>query len=80
MNVLAAVLGAPVKLALLGVLRLYQVLLSPFFRGSCRFTPSCSEYARQAIERHGVRRGLSLSVRRLSRCHPLGAHGVDPVP
>lgn len=80
MNAVARILVMPATLAALGAIRLYQLLLSPFFRGSCRFTPSCSEYAREAIERHGVVRGLSLSVRRLSRCHPLGAHGVDPVP
>lgn len=80
MSALPAMFGAPVKHGAIGVIRLYQLLLSPFFRGSCRFTPSCSDYAREAIERHGVVRGLTLSVRRLSRCHPMGAHGVDPVP
>lgn len=74
------VLGTPARFLALSLIRVYQLLLSPFFRGSCRFTPSCSDYAREAIERHGVIRGLSLSVRRLSRCHPMGAHGVDPVP
>lgn len=61
-------------------IRLYQLTLAPFFHGSCRFTPSCSEYAREAFLRHGFVRGLSLSMRRLMRCHPLGAHGADPVP
>jgi putative membrane protein insertion efficiency factor len=61
-------------------LRLYQRLLSPAFRGSCRHLPSCSEYAREAIERHGAARGLWLSLRRLTRCHPLGTSGYDPVP
>jgi hypothetical protein len=67
------------SLALL-LLRLYQRLLSPSFRGSCRHLPSCSEYAREAIERHGAARGLWLSLRRLTRCHPLGTSGYDPVP
>jgi putative membrane protein insertion efficiency factor len=61
------------------LIRLYQLVLSPFTRGACRFEPSCSEYARQAIERHGWR-GFGLSLRRLSRCHPLGSSGFDPVP
>ena len=70
------ILRAAVVLAI----RLYQAALSPFFRGACRHVPSCSEYAREAVERHGVRRGLELAARRLSRCHPLGGHGFDPVP
>ena len=65
---------------LLFLLRLYQSLLSPVFRGSCRHLPSCSEYARLAIERHGAARGLWLATRRLTRCHPLGTSGYDPVP
>ncbi len=80
MSAASAVAGVPARFLARSAIRLYQLLLSPFFRGSCRFTPSCSEYALDAIERHGVIRGLSLSVRRLSRCHPMGAHGVDPVP
>ncbi|MBI5710440.1 MAG: membrane protein insertion efficiency factor YidD [Candidatus Eisenbacteria bacterium] len=62
------------------LIRLYQRLLSPNFRGSCRHIPSCSEYAREAIERHGAGRGLLLAARRLLRCHPLGSSGFDPVP
>jgi hypothetical protein len=65
---------------LLVILRLYQGMLSPVFRGSCRHLPSCSEYARIAIERHGAARGLWLATRRLTRCHPLGTSGYDPVP
>lgn len=62
------------------LVRLYQLLLSPFFRGSCRYWPSCSSYAEEALLRHGVRHGLYLTARRVMRCHPLGAHGYDPVP
>jgi hypothetical protein len=62
------------------LLRGYQSLLSPLFRGSCRHVPSCSEYAREAIECHGAARGLWLALRRLGRCHPLGTSGYDPVP
>ena len=66
-------------LALL-LIRAYQRLISPAFRGHCRFTPSCSEYSHDAIERHGILRGAWLAARRLARCHPLGASGYDPVP
>ncbi len=61
------------------LIRLYQRLLSPLFRGSCRHLPSCSEYAHEAVERHGWR-GVLLAARRLARCHPLGTSGLDPVP
>lgn len=66
--------------AAVGLLRMYQRTLSPLFYGSCRFEPSCSEYMRQAIERHGVIRGFGLGVFRLMRCHPLCRGGYDPVP
>lgn len=70
-------------LALLTI-ALWQHVLSPVTRavagGACRHHPSCSEYAREAILRHGVRRGSALAMRRLSRCHPFGSHGFDPVP
>lgn len=65
---------------LLAGIRGYQVLLSPFFGGSCRFLPSCSAYAAEAIERHGVMKGGALAIRRLARCHPFCAGGHDPVP
>jgi uncharacterized protein len=61
-------------------IRAYQLLVSPIFPPSCRFLPSCSDYAREAIERHGARRGLVLALRRLARCHPWGGSGWDPVP
>ena len=63
-----------------GAFRLYRWFLSPWFRGSCRYWPSCSAYAEEAFARHGAVRGAYLSVRRLMRCHPWGGHGVDPVP
>jgi uncharacterized protein len=62
------------------LIRAYQVVLSPFLGGACRFVPSCSAYAIEAIAIHGAGRGLVLALRRLSRCHPLGTAGVDPVP
>jgi len=67
-------------LLLAGALRVYKLLVSPLLPHACRFTPTCSEYCREAIERHGVVRGLWLGTRRLVRCHPFGGHGFDPVP
>jgi uncharacterized protein len=69
----------PVRLSL-GLIRLYKVLISPYFTGSCRFLPSCADYAAEAIARHGVCRGVWLATRRLARCHPLCKAGYDPVP
>jgi len=65
---------------LLAVIRGYQLIFSPMFAGSCRFVPSCSAYAAEAVQRHGVIRGSMLSLRRLARCRPLAPHGFDPVP
>jgi putative membrane protein insertion efficiency factor len=64
----------------LTLIRVYQVVFSPVFAGSCRYVPSCSAYAAEAITRFGVMRGSGLALRRLSRCHPFGGHGIDPVP
>jgi putative membrane protein insertion efficiency factor len=79
--------GSPMPLRLsaaqhvaLGLLAVYKILLSPLFAGSCRFLPSCSDYAREAVTVHGTVKGAWLAARRLSRCHPLGSSGVDPVP
>lgn len=58
----------------------YQLFLGPFIGGACRFEPSCSVYAIDAIGTHGTIRGLWLTVKRLGRCHPLSAPGFDPVP
>ena len=62
------------------VVRGYQLLLGPFMGGGCRFHPSCSTYALEAIETHGALAGLGLVIRRVARCHPLAAPGIDPVP
>ena len=64
----------------LQLIRLYQVLTPPALRGACRHHPTCSEYAREAIARHGVWRGSRLALARLGRCHPQGSAGYDPVP
>ncbi|MFT4635599.1 MAG: putative membrane protein insertion efficiency factor [Arenicella sp.] len=60
--------------------KLYYLLVSPFLGNRCRYAPSCSEYANQALEMHGVSKGLWLTFKRLSRCHPWGGSGLDPVP
>lgn len=65
---------------LVTTIRIYQRTLSPLLGPRCRFYPSCSHYAIEAIERHGAGRGSYLAARRLVRCHPLNAGGYDPVP
>jgi putative membrane protein insertion efficiency factor len=65
---------------LLALVRAYRYLLSPWWGRGCRFHPTCSEYAAEAIERHGASRGAWLAVRRIARCHPWHAGGFDPVP
>lgn len=62
------------------LVRGYQLLLSPFAGGACRFQPSCSEYALEAMTEHGLVRGSWLAIRRVARCHPLATPGFDPVP
>lgn len=61
-------------------IKFYQGAISPHFPASCRFTPTCSQYAVTAIHRHGPVRGLWLALKRLLRCHPWGGSGYDPVP
>jgi uncharacterized protein len=65
---------------LIFLVRSYQVVLSPLLPASCRFYPSCSTYAVEALERHGALRGGWLTLRRLARCHPFRPGGYDPVP
>lgn len=69
-----------VRAVLLGGIRLYQLALSPWLGRQCRYEPTCSRYATEAIERHGARRGVWLAIKRLARCHPWGRSGYDPVP
>jgi len=64
----------------LALIRFYQVAISPLKPPSCRFTPTCSQYAIEAIKKHGPFKGLYLAIRRILRCHPWGGSGYDPVP
>jgi hypothetical protein len=68
------------KYIAMGLIRLYQLTLSPLLPPSCRFTPSCSHYGYEAFQRHGFFKGAWLTVRRISRCHPFNPGGYDPVP
>lgn len=65
---------------LIGAIHLYRGALSAWMGPACRFEPSCSAYAVEAIEVHGVARGVGLAVRRVARCHPFGGYGLDPIP
>ncbi|MGK0221835.1 MAG: putative membrane protein insertion efficiency factor [Limisphaerales bacterium] len=76
----AAKIQAVPEWTLIAVIRLYQLTLSPFIGGQCRFYPTCSQYGIEAIRVHGAWRGLVLTTTRLSHCHPLHPGGVDPVP
>ncbi len=69
-----------IRSLLLGLLRLYKLVLSPLFPPSCRFAPSCSQYAHDAVLKHGPWRGVLLAVGRLLRCNPWNPGGFDPVP
>jgi len=69
-----------IRALLLGALAVYRRLVSPLLPTACRFYPSCSAYAAEAVRRHGAGRGVVLTVKRLARCHPLCEGGVDPVP
>jgi hypothetical protein len=70
----------PMQHLLVGLIRGYQLLLSPFIGNQCRFTPTCSQYAREAVEKHGAIKGSWMAARRVSRCHPWHPGGHDPVP
>lgn len=67
------------KLVLLPI-RLYQWILSPWLGQNCRFQPTCSQYAKEAIEKWGVIKGTWLAIKRIGKCHPWGSYGFDPVP
>ena len=68
------------RAALIALVRAYQYVLRPMFGANCRFYPSCSDYAREALARHGAVRGLWLALLRVAKCHPYHPGGFDPVP
>lgn len=68
------------KYLLLKFVRFYQVAISPMLSPRCRYTPTCSQYAVEALQKHGACKGSMLTLRRVCRCHPFGGSGYDPVP
>jgi putative membrane protein insertion efficiency factor len=75
MKVLLEILSLP----FIFLIKLYQTIISPWLGPQCRYTPTCSEYGVQALKKYGVFKGLWLTLKRISRCHPWGGHGFDPV-
>lgn len=69
-----------IKFILKFLIKLYQILISPLLGQNCRFQPTCSQYAKEALEKHGLRKGIYLALKRISKCHPWGSSGFDPVP
>lgn len=72
--------GGIMRRIMIFLIKLYQIILSPFVGQHCRFYPSCSAYSLEAVEKHGAMRGMWLSIKRISRCHPWHEGGIDPVP
>lgn len=68
------------KMVLIGLVRVYQGAVSPFLPNACRYSPTCSQYMIEAIQKYGPVRGGWIGLKRISRCHPWGGHGYDPVP
>ena len=75
-DALLKLLAAPFIL----LIKVYQLLISPLFPSSCRYTPTCSHYTLEALKKYGLLKGLWLGIKRISRCHPWGGSGYDPVP
>lgn len=73
-------IGRAISFLLIIPIRIYQLCISPLLPNSCRFTPTCSQYAIEALKIHGPIKGSWLTIKRLARCHPWGGHGYDPVP
>jgi len=68
------------RYTLMGLVQVYIYCISPYFRGSCRFQPTCSAYAHQALQEYGAVKGMILILKRIGKCHPFGPYGIDPVP
>ena len=73
-------ISSPFSYLFIGILKLYQYTISPLLGPACRFQPSCSQYGIEALKKHGFFKGFGLTVKRISKCHPWGGHGHDPVP
>ncbi|MDF2382780.1 membrane protein insertion efficiency factor YidD [Nostoc ellipsosporum NOK] len=73
-------MGQLLSLPFIFLIRIYQKVISPWFGPKCRYTPTCSHYAVEALKKHGPLKGLWLAIKRISRCHPWGGSGYDPVP
>ena len=69
-----------ISFPLILMIRLYQLFISPLLGQNCRYLPTCSEYSIKSLKEHGLFRGSILSIKRISKCHPFGSHGFDPVP
>ncbi|WP_437921997.1 membrane protein insertion efficiency factor YidD [Sphingobacterium sp. LRF_L2] len=84
MNVVGFIWEKMIKWPLQGlfilIIRFYQLFISPFLGSNCRYTPTCSQYGKEAILKYGPFKGGLLAIRRILRCHPWGGHGHDPVP
>jgi putative membrane protein insertion efficiency factor len=72
--------GAPLRLSVIGLIRVYRATLSGWLGGQCRFAPTCSSYAEEAVRRHGATKGSAMAMWRVLRCNPFGRGGLDPVP
>lgn len=68
-----------IRTVALGILRIYKLVISPLLPSACRFYPTCSDYMKEAIQKHGVAKGIGLGLRRLARCHPFHQGGFDPI-
>jgi len=68
------------SLPFIALIKIYQLIISPWLGPKCRYTPTCSQYAVEALKKYGPLKGLWLAIKRISRCHPWGGHGYDPVP
>ena len=73
-------LNKVITFPLIIVIRIYQLIVSPLLGSNCRFMPTCSEYALETLKSYGLIKGVFLTIKRISKCHPWGGHGYDPIP